>query len=100
MRFEAMHQFTEKLPLAGPVPDALLTGTDTASCLQSGVMNGVTEEINGVIDRYRIRTPGLRVILCGGDAHFFENHLKPAIFVAPDLVLVGLNSILLHNVTS
>jgi len=100
MRFDAMHHFTEKLPLAQAVPEAPLTGDDTISCLQGGVMNGMIEEIKGIIRRYRIQNPGLRVILCGGDAHFFENHLKPTIFVAPELVLLGLNSILLHNVAS
>jgi type III pantothenate kinase len=100
MRFESMHQFTEKLPVATAVSNAPLTGNDTSSCLQSGVMNGMLEEIKGIILRYTNQYPGVRVILCGGDAHFFENHLKPSIFVAPELVLLGLNSILLHNVTS
>lgn len=98
MRFEAMHHFTEKLPVASATTDSSLTGHDTIGCLQSGVMIGVLEEIKGIIRRYQIQHPGLRVILCGGDAHFFENHLKPSIFVAPELVLLGLNSILLHNV--
>ncbi len=100
MRFEAMHHFTARLPLAAPTETFPLSGTTTLSCLQSGVMNGVLEEIKGVIFRYKNQSPGIRVILCGGDVHFFENHLKPSIFVAPDLVLMGLNSILLQNVTS
>ena len=100
MRFEAMHHFTAKLPQATPTQSFTLTGVTTASCLQSGVMNGILEEIKGVVFRYGNQAPGIRVILCGGDAHFFENHLKPSIFVAPDLVLMGLNSILLHNVTA
>lgn len=99
MRFEAMHHYTAKLPLAPVATVPALTGNSTISCLQSGVMNGMREEINGILQRYRIQYPGIRVILCGGDAHFFENHLNPAIFVAPDLVLIGLNGILLHNVT-
>jgi type III pantothenate kinase len=100
MRFEAMHHFTAKLPLAKALDSAPITGNSTISCLQSGVMNGILEEIKGTIGRYEIEYPGVRVILCGGDAHFFENHLNPSIFVAPELVLVGLNSILLYNVTS
>ncbi len=100
MRFDAMHQFTEKLPVAPALVRTPLTGNDTVSCLQSGVMNGVLEEIKGILFRYKIQYPDLRVILCGGDVHFFENYLKPTIFVAPELVLLGLNSILLHNVTS
>lgn len=100
MRFDAMHHFTAKLPVAEALPDVPLTGDSTIACLQSGVMNGVLEEIKGFMDRYQTGYPGVRVILCGGDAHFFENHLNPSIFVAPDLVLMGLNSILLYNVTS
>lgn len=100
MRFEAMHHFTAKLPQTTPTQSFPLTGVATASCLQSGVMNGILEEIKGIVFRYRNQSPGIRVILCGGDTHFFENHLKPSIFVAPDLVLMGLNSILLHNVTA
>ena len=100
MRFEAMHHFTAKLPLVSPKDGVPLIGNSTTDCLQSGVMNGTLEEIKGTIDRYQIEHPGINVILCGGDTHFFENHLKPSIFVAPDLVLMGLNSILLHNVNS
>ena len=100
MRFEAMHHFTSRLPLASPIDTSPLIGASTVSGLQSGVMNGILEEIKGVIFRYTKKCPGVHVILCGGDAHFFENHLKPSIFVAPDLVLMGLNSILLQNVTS
>lgn len=100
MRFDAMHHFTNQLPAVAPDKNTPLTGSDTTTCLQSGVMNGALEEIRGVTARYMDIYPDIRVILTGGDAHFFENHLKPSIFVAPDLVLMGLNSILLHNVTS
>ncbi len=99
MRFGAMHTFTARLPLVSAVPDAALIGGSTAACMQSGVMNGVIAEINGIMEKYRKLYPTLKTILCGGDAHFFENKLKDSIFVAPDLVLSGLNRILLHNVS-
>jgi len=98
MRFEAMHRHTAQLPMAEPLASVPTIGDSTITCLQSGVMNGVFEEIKGIISRYQRDYPGIGVILCGGDAHFFENNLKPFIFVAPELVLIGLNSILLHNV--
>ncbi len=98
MRFRAMHSLTERLPLGSAIESAELTGTSTLECLESGVMNGTLEEIKGIIARYRHDDPGIRVILTGGDARFFEKPLKPFIFVAPELVLTGLNSILLHNV--
>lgn len=97
MRFQAMHGMTDRLPLGKGTKDFTLTGNTTMSCLESGVMNGIWEEINGLSARYRRDNPGIRVILTGGDAHFFEKLMNPPIFVAPDLVLTGLNSILLHN---
>lgn len=102
MRFRSMHDGTDKLPLVAPlaaVGDAVpLTGDETRACLVSGVMNGMLEEIKGIMARYAGQYPDVRVILTGGDAGFFEKPLKPSIFVAPELVLEGLNSILLHNV--
>jgi type III pantothenate kinase len=98
MRFEAMHKLTAKLPLASAVSSLDLIGRSTEECLQSGVMNGVTEEIRGIIARYRKEATDVQVILCGGDAGFFENIDKPSIFVAPNLVLSGLRGILMHHV--
>lgn len=100
MRFESMHRLTAKLPLTAPILDAPLTGTTTVEALQSGVMNGMVEEIKGVVSRYKERHPATRVIMCGGDSPFFENIDKGSIFVAPDLVLRGLRRILKHHVDS
>lgn len=98
MRFEAVHTFTVKLPLVSTAENPALTGNSTETCIQSGVINGMAEELNGLISRYEEKYPDLKVILCGGDAGFFENKLKASIFASPELVLVGLNSILIHNV--
>lgn len=98
MRFEAMHTFTARLPLVSAKEDIELIGNTTETCLQSGVMNGVLEEVRGIIKQYQALYPELTVILCGGDYPFFENRLKPAIFVAPELVLIGLNRILRYHV--
>lgn len=98
MRFRAVHTFTAKLPLVSAKQNVPLTGNSTESCIQSGVINGLISEIEGIIDQYNKKYGGLRVILCGGDALFFENQLKASIFASPDLVLIGLNSILNYNV--
>jgi type III pantothenate kinase len=98
MRFKAVNTFTAKLPLVSPAPRADLIGQSTETCIQSGVANGLLAEVDGIISRYLEKFPFLRVILCGGDAGFFENQLKASIFASPDLVLIGLNSILIHNV--
>lgn len=99
MRLRAMHEFTARLPLIDVNPGAPLIGDSTKSCMQSGAFNGMRAEIEGTIERYKHDFPQMRVILCGGDTHFFENNLKGAIFAVQNLVLKGLNSILLHNVS-
>lgn len=99
MRFKAMHVFTAKLPDLHPVALHPLIGSTTEECMQSGVMNGILAELDGMINWHSEKYPNLGVILCGGDAFLFENKLKQPIFVAPDLVLRGLNRILLHNVS-
>jgi len=99
MRFEAVHTFTAKLPLVSPKAGAKLIGDSTETAIQSGVVNGLLAEIEGIMRRYKEKFPELRVILCGGDAGFFENQLKASIFASPELVLVGLNSILIYNVS-
>jgi type III pantothenate kinase len=98
MRLQAMHTFTAKLPLVDIVDAPPLIGNTTEACLQSGAINGMVEEIQGIIARYQKEFAGLRVILCGGDGRFFENKLKGPIFALPELVRSGLNSILIHNV--
>jgi type III pantothenate kinase len=98
MRFQAMHTFTAKLPLVKPAGDSPLIGTGTEGAMQSGVLYGMLGEMEGIIGRYQAKYSSVQVILCGGDAPFFENKLKASIFACPNLVLIGLNSILLHNV--
>jgi type III pantothenate kinase len=97
MRFKAMHAFTARLPLVGPVENPELIGNSTTTCMQSGVIFGIIDEMDGIISRYSAKYPRLRIILCGGDSPFFENKLKASIFAGPELVLGGLNSILLYN---
>jgi type III pantothenate kinase len=81
-----------------PAENPELIGNSTETSIQSGIVNGTLAEIDGIINRYRQKYPDLQVILCGGDGPFFENKLKASIFASPDLVLIGLNSVLIHNV--
>ena len=98
MRFKAVHTFTAKLPLVSATKRVELIGKTTETAIQSGVINGLLMEIEGIVSQYNKKFPGLSVILCGGDAGFFENQLKASIFASPELVLIGLNSILTYNV--
>jgi type III pantothenate kinase len=98
MRFKAVHTFTSRLPMVAPTNDPQLIGNSTETSIQSGVINGMVEEIDGIILRYQEKYPDLKVILSGGDGAFFENKLKASIFAIPNMVLIGLNSILIYNV--
>lgn len=100
MRFKAVHTFTAKLPLVTPMDSPELIGNSTESSIQSGIVLGMIGEIEAIIARYQAKYPQLKVILCGGDGPFFENKLKASIFASPDLVLFGLNSVLIHNVSA
>lgn len=99
MRFKAMHTFTARLPLV-EVPESIpaLVGDSTITCMQSGVINGMIAEINGLIHNFRQNYPNCNVVVCGGDMSYFENHIKQPIFAIPELVLIGLNRILQYNV--
>ena len=102
MRFKAMNTFTKRLPLLEPdgIPDGIpeLIGKNTKHAMQSGVMNGLLAEINGLIEAYGKVLTNINVIFCGGDASYFANRIKNPNFVVPELVLIGLNRILEYNV--
>ncbi|MBG8554522.1 type III pantothenate kinase [Hymenobacter guriensis] len=102
LRFQALHTFTGRLPLLAVPADVQapvsLTGNDTHSAIASGVLNGAAAEVNGLIAEYRELYPELAVVLTGGDAPFFEPRLKGRIFVVPELILLGLHRIQVHNV--
>jgi len=98
MRFKAMNAFTDKLPEVEPEGDLLLMGYDTETAMRSGVVNGMTFEIDGMIDAYNAQYPDFNAVLTGGDAAFFGTKLKNKIFADPNLLLKGLNLILKYNV--
>lgn len=98
MRFDALHHFTQKLPLVKPVPQTPLLGNTTETAIRSGVQQAIVAEVGGMIAAYRKQFPGLQVVIGGGNAAFLAKQLKTRIFVRPNLVLEGLNAILKHNV--
>jgi len=97
MRLKALHQQTERLPLVDFGGEVDIIGKNTIQSIQSGVINGVLAEIDGMIDRYKSQFSDLKVMLTGGDFQLFEKGLKNSIFADPDLVLKGLNEILDYN---
>lgn len=98
MRFRALHEYTDKLPLVDENGDLLLLGYDTETSIRGGVIMGIAAELDGMINLYREQYPDLNVVLTGGDASVFAGKLKNRIFADPQLLLKGLNTILRHNV--
>lgn len=100
MRFKALHQFTGKLPLVTWEQDAEIPkGTDTSSAIRNGVLQGVINEVEGLISSYNKENKGLTVLLTGGNAAFLLEQLKNSIFAPqiihdPYLVLKGLNEVI------
>jgi len=98
MRLKSMHHFTARLPnVTLRMPQAYL-GDSTENSMLSGAIYGARYEIQGIIERFQADFPGIRVIFTGGDRNFFESSLKEPIFAVSNLVLQGLNRILIHNV--
>jgi type III pantothenate kinase len=102
MRLQAMHNFTGRLPEVELTDYEDWQGYDTKSAMLSGVVNGSIEEVRGFIEIYNSKYSELLVILCGGDSIFFDYRLKNSIFAhtlktEPDLVLIGLNEVILQN---
>ncbi|MDA9554691.1 type III pantothenate kinase [Pelobium sp.] len=100
MRFEAMHQFTSKLPLVNFDKDFNKTyGANSKEAISSGAINGVLFEVEGFIQQQLKTNPKTKIILCGGDSAFFDSRFKNSIFAhlishEPDLVLIGLNTVI------
>lgn len=97
MRFRAMHEQTALLPLIKAESDFPLVGYDTKTNILSGVILGMTKEIDGIIEAYALKYRNFNVLLTGGDMGFFVPHLKNKIFADPNLIYKGLYAISEYN---
>lgn len=97
IRFKALHEFTQKLPLVEIADQWPLVGKTTEEAIRAGVLSGVLFEMDGMIDKILDQCVDCKVILTGGDSFFFDQKLKNTIFVMYELTLLGLNRILEYN---
>lgn len=97
MRYKALHDQTSKLPLLKPAELIDFIGNTTETCIHSGVLNGISAEIDAVIGQYRSRFIDLTVILTGGDSQILSKRLKNTIFAHSKFLLEGLNQLLEYN---
>ena len=98
LRFKSLNDYTAKLPLLNFSEDFELLGRNTEKSILSGVQVGFIAEVDGIIDRYRGQYgEDLKVLLTGGDGPFLGNHIKNINFVDSNLLLEGINAIIIHN---
>ena len=90
MRFRAMHEQTALLPIVKAQHNFPLVGYDTNTNLQSGVILGVSKEIDGIIEAYKEKYNNLQVLMTGGDMSFFLPHLRNKLLADNDLLFKGL----------
>ena len=95
LRFKAMNDYTEKLPLCSPtLYEIKYICNSTEECLNAGVIGGITHEMEGFINKYSSLYKDLNIFIIGGDNIFFENRLKNCIFADSKFTFNGLKFIL------
>ena len=97
MRYKALNNLTANLPLLETEMPSHFIGNSTKNSINSGVIYGVLNEIDGVINAYKEEFSDLTVILTGGDSNFLSKQLKSSIFANSNFLLEGLNFILKYN---
>jgi type III pantothenate kinase len=97
MRYEALNQFTDKLPLLSKsIPDNFI-GNSTSQSIHSGVINGTIHEIEGFIEEYKSQYAKFIIILTGGDSDFLAKRLKNTIFAHSNFLIESLNQTFQYN---
>jgi type III pantothenate kinase len=97
LRYEALHNYTAKLPLLSKSIPLSTVGNSTEQSIHSGVINGVCYEIDGFIEAYSLEYKNFIIILTGGDADFLAKRLKNTIFANPNFLLESLYKTFQYN---
>ena len=98
---ETLFRRTSKLPATEIVPPARVIGRRTEECIQSGVVLGSAEAIDGLVRRIKAEWPGEEVplvVATGGLAAVFQPFCKEFDLVDPHLTLTGLR--IAHDLVS
>lgn len=93
MRFNALHKFTERLPMCEQPLIIGDIGKSTNEAIEAGVVLGIMFEVEGYLQKYQ----ECKVIFTGGDSLYFAKKLKNPIFVIFNLILTGLSYIADHH---
>ncbi|MDR1756936.1 MAG: type III pantothenate kinase [Culturomica sp.] len=94
LRFRALHDYTDKLPLLQPEPVWGRCGGGTGEAIRNGVMNGMLFEMERYIAEFQQDHPQNEVVLTGGNSVYFEGRLPVYVRFCKELVFIGLQTIL------
>ncbi len=108
MRFTMLQRMTKKLPLVEVEENELipLFGKNTRDAIAAGVIRGIAYEVKGYIRTLSEKVPHFQTFLTGGNAPYILNNVRTSrtekrdIRVEKNLVLIGLNTILIFNKTA
>jgi type III pantothenate kinase len=97
LRYEALHNYTANLPLLKRESPKKVIGNSTNQSIHSGVVNGITLEMEGFINTYYKKYKNFIIILTGGDSDFLAKRLKNTIFANSNFLLESLNQLFQYN---
>ncbi len=97
LRYESLHNYTAKLPLLSIIEPEKIIGDSTNQAIHSGVVNGITFEIEGFINDFCTDKQNFIIILTGGDANFLAKRFKNTIFANSNFLLESLNQTFQYN---
>lgn len=108
MRFMMLKQMTKKLPLVEVDENELipLFGKNTRDAIAAGVIRGVAYEVKGYMRTLSEKMPHFQTFLTGGNAPYVLNNVRTSLTekrelrYEKNLVLIGLNEILVFNKTT
>lgn len=97
IRYKSLNTFTKRLPLIDFRLCFSGIGRSTEDAIHKGIQFGLLAEVQAYIEEWKTKLGELKVVFTGGDAQFFDNSLKNNIFVVPELVAIGMKSLLEIN---
>jgi type III pantothenate kinase len=100
LRYEALHNYTSKLPLLDMENPKHFIGTSTAQSIHSGVVNALVYEIDGFINEYKELYSNFIIILTGGDTEFLAKRLKNTIFANSNFLIESLNQTFQYKINN
>jgi type III pantothenate kinase len=98
LRYESMHNYTAKLPLLTIEEPENIIGNSTQQAMHSGVINGLTYEIDGYINSLKDKNENFIIILTGGDSIFLAKRLKNTIFANSNFLLESLSNLYQYQI--